>query len=265
VVRKFIALDVRGMESVVTKVVDDFLYLLIKDAYEDVVDQRNAMYCIFALLQCLRFNNGVGVLLERTNPSGNQITTLLNTICNHIFFCVVVISLAEKNGAAPIKALHNLDLFLYSDDNLSAHEQAWYTPENIALEFQRLFSVDLTATDKSAVTNAKCIGDISTVDFLSRRFVRHQGLVFAPLKMSSLVGQLYYVRIAPKDRRETAVFDRQLQQNIDNFVLECNEQDCLNKEAIVSIYTSLQRLCKHRCVKFPPLVFLNVEAKLLRL
>lgn len=260
-----IALDVRGMESVVTKIVDDFLYLLIKDAYQDTQDQRNAMYCVYALLQCLRFSNGVGVLLERTNPSGNQITTLLNTICNHIFFCVVVISLAEKNGAAPIKALHDLDLFLYSDDNLSAHPQPWYTPENIAKEFQRLFSVDLTATDKTEVTNDKCIGSIATVDFLSRRFVKHRGLVFAPLKLSSLIGQLYYVRIAPKDRSDTALFDKQLQQNIDNFVLECNEQDDLDKEAIVGIYVALQRLCKNRCLRFPPLVFLNVEAKLLRL
>lgn len=181
-----------------------------------------AMWAFLSCLQGIRFAYGFGRVLNRGNTSGNWITTVMNTMVNTIFHAVAVIHLATIHGDDPRLALKRLIVILYSDDNVSRLDYPWWTTKNVVKTFKELFNITLTGVDKGDLSD---ITDetytIDDAEFLCRKFVKRDGIIYAPLSRDSLLTQLYWVRM-PKNAPEGYLYV-QLQQNIDNVMRELCE------------------------------------------
>lgn len=202
------------------RVIGKYLYL----AYgHDRVALRWAMWSFISCLYAIRFNRRKGRVLGRGNTSGNYATTYWNTLVNIVYHGVACVHGALKNGSDPLLALANLKLVIYSDDNVSACPgHLWWNTKFLSTAFDKLFHITLTATDKSATQDR--LYTIDEAEFLSRSFVKRDGIVYAPLSLESLLSQLYWVR-APKKYATRAFIMSQLQINLDNVMRELIEYE----------------------------------------
>lgn len=182
---------------------------------------KRALWCVLSCILGLRFAFGRGRLLCRGNTSGNWITTFLNTIVNTCFHGVALVFLAKENGDDPRKCLEIFKLALYSDDNISQLPFSWWHTANVVRAFRVLFNITLTDVNKGTIGNDLSLYTIDQAEFLSRRFVKRDGVVYAPLGLDSLISQLYWVRL-PRGSPESLLYT-QLQQNIDNVLRELCE------------------------------------------
>lgn len=192
-----------------------------------------AMWAFLSCLQGLRFAFTFGRMLNRGNTSGNWITTVMNTMVNDIYHAVVVIYLARKNGVDPKFALRKLKVVLYSDDNISSLDYPWWNTKNVVKAFKKLFNITLTGVDKGVVGETDDTFTIDEAEFLCRRFVNRDGVIYAPLSRDSLLTQLYWVR-APHNASEGFLM-KQLQQNVNNVMRELCEYE--KSEAIEIVNT----------------------------
>jgi len=217
-----------------------------------------ACWAYIAARCCLRFNNGEARLLLRGNSSGNWCTTFFNTLDNILNHTIICIKLALDFGCDPFIAVYQLVLAIYSDDNISAHPESWWNPLNVSTEFKKLFGITFTSTDKGELDCDK-VYTIDDADFLSRKFEKRKGIVFAPLSKESLLAQLYFIRV-PKSYSSDFVLS-QLQINLDNVARELLEYS----EAEASIITNHIRdvINTHNIeVTFNPVYTSRIEMKL---
>lgn len=218
-----LAFDVSGFDNTVNSIAFPVIMFLIQQAYASRKDRLWAYWAVLATYLSLRFDKGKGRWRGHGNTSGNWITTWLNTITNVVYFGIATIWLALKHGDDPVAAIHDLKLRVYSDDNLSALDRSWYTPTNLRDAFMFLFHVELTNADKSEVTD-QSVYTIDDAEFLSRTFRCSGGLVYCPLAIPSLLGQLYYVRCPRSlggNRRRFIL--KQLTTNLGNVASELYE------------------------------------------
>lgn len=187
-------------------------------------EAKFAMWAYISATQAIRFNNGVGRRLNRGGSSGNWATTFLNTINNHVDHSIVWIYLATKNGDMTEENYkQHFDLILYSDDNISSSPFTWWNYRDVANTFRELLGMLLTTTAKVVLTDNLDLREttIDDADFLSRKFVKRDGIVYAPLDLVSVLSQLYYVR---SHKGATSDFmHQQLQQNVNNVARELME------------------------------------------
>jgi hypothetical protein len=145
---------------------------------------------------------------------------------NAIYHDTVAIAIAEDNDLDPEKAFSGLVKILYSDDNISENSylgKLW-TVANFSTYMFKFYGIDVTMTDKSDVSGASSSYSIDDVDFLSRKFERRGGIVYAPLHPESLFSQLYFVKL-PKNKRTMSNMISQLQINLDNVSRELVEYE----------------------------------------
>jgi hypothetical protein len=108
----------------------------------------------------------------------------------------------------------------------------WNTPVLVA-GFLEHFNIVATRGDKSLDFGEKDVETyIEDADFLSRGIVKRKGIYYAPLKMESILGQLYYVRV-PANCMSMSYVMQQLQINLDNVIRELTEYP--SKEAMVVV------------------------------
>lgn len=229
--RVVLAFDVSGFDNTVNAIGFYVLAWLIRNAYAKRSHRMWAYWAILATYQSLRFDRGSGRCRGHGNTSGNWMTTWLNTITNICYFCIATIYLAYKHNDDPVQVIRDLRLRVYSDDNLSSLDRPWYTPVNLKEAFWHLFKVELTNADKSEVTDAS-VYTIDDAEFLSRTFRYSGGLVFCPLALPSLMGQLYYVRVPRGLVRTKAFIMQQLATNLKNVASELYEYDSETGDAI---------------------------------
>jgi hypothetical protein len=251
-----VATDVRGFESVVSPYIFPVVWELIYRAYDKPEDRAFAMWAVVSCVHGLRFDQGKGFWLGRQNTSGNWITTWLNTLANHIFFSVACGCLALDHGVDPFVAYSGFVGKYYADDNITACPYSWYTAENLAMVFKRLYGIELTGTTKGQVTNEECMGKLSDLEFLSRGFRFERGLVFCPLKADSLYGRLHFVKVPKKSRVDPMFVMKQLQINLESFALELYEYDVATGDALA--IEVVQFIEQHRLPVRLPYVF-NVD------
>jgi hypothetical protein len=245
---KVIAMDISGFDNTVNALLMPVLVVIIRHAYASQRHRMWAYWAVLSTLQSLRFDRGTGRWRGHGNTSGNWLTTWINTLMNTIYFLVVVVYLAYKNGEDPELVVSEFKLRVYSDDNLSALARAWYHPLALKEAFFELFSVELTNTDKSEVT-ADSVYSIDDAEFLSRTFRYAGGLVFCPLALPSLFGQLYYVR-CPRGANQRKFVISQLAINLNNVVSELYEYDAAVGDALaIEILAFLEK------VGLPPSLF----------
>lgn len=259
---KTLFMDIAGFESVVIMLVAYYMWPMIEDCYDTFESRLFAILEIVKCMQCIRFDLGIGFWLGRQNSSGNWITTWLNTHANIMFLCVVAAFLAIKNNECPREAIMGLLLKIYSDDNLTAlRNKAWYTAVAVAAAFDKLFHIQTTGTDKGGVTEEGCSGTIWDAEFLSRGFVKRQGQVFAPLSRSSLLAQLYYVKVPKGLRGDPDFVLKQLQINLENVSRELYEYDPVEASEIEESIRNFLSENKIPC-HFPRRTISGVEKRL---
>lgn len=220
---------------------------------------KRALWSVLCCILGLRFAFGRGRLLCRGNTSGNWITTFLNTIVNACFHGVAVVYLAKENGDDPRKCLEVFKLALYSDDNISQLPFSWWHTANVVRAFRVLFNITLTDVNKGTIGNDLSLYTIDQAEFLSRRFVKRDGVVYAPLGLDSLISQLYWVRL-PRGSPESLLYT-QLQQNVDNVLRELCEYP--QEEAYDLCARIADFICEHNipCVVRPFEYYRGIELK----
>jgi hypothetical protein len=212
--------DIKGFESTVSSFCYAFADYVFGRAYNSPWSRRLACYAVLMIINAIRFNNGVGFVLSRQNTSGNWITTWLNTFCNMLYFCVVIIHGSVLAGQDPVQNLQMLKIKLYSDDNLVSLRQPWFGPDFVVKAFMEIFHIEVTSVSKGTDIS---MGPIWEASFLSRGFREQGGQVFCPLAMDSLMAQIYFIRV-PRNQKSSPEFVRkQLQQNLDNVARELRE------------------------------------------
>jgi len=206
---------------------------------------RFAHWAFISCIMALRFTGNRGRLNGAGNSSGNWLTTFWNTICNFIFHEMAAIFLAAAHGVPLGVVLNQLRVILYSDDNISHLPFPWWNLYNVKMAFEHLFGIRLTSTDKTEITADGKTYTIVEADFLSRGFRKHKGVVYAPLSQTSLLSQLYYVRV-PANMATPGFVDSQLQINLDNVARELMEYEPAAALAILTeIREFLQRYAPH--------------------
>lgn len=218
-----ISKDVSGMDETFRPYIECVLSDWVAQFYPQ--GSFSAIFARWAVSSCLlaiRFNGGRGHIYGQGNSSGNQGTTFINTCTMHIlenmmgyYFCCVN-DLDFKTFVA------NRRLAIYSDDTLSTAPYDWFTMPNIVLAYGLLFGITVTKADKTLVSIYDPPTTIEDVDFLSRGFRNERGVIYAPLNESSLLSQLYFVRM-PKAMLGTDHLITQLNINIGNVERELVE------------------------------------------
>jgi hypothetical protein len=225
--------DIKGWDGVATLILTLLVIPWLRKIYRNAgpLAMQRAAWSFIACIQAIRFAMGRGRLNNRGNSSGNWLTTFWNTINNWIFHCIILISTAKKQGIEAKEALRQFRCSLYSDDNISCVWGAtwWNTPVLVA-GFLEHFNIVATRGDKSLDFGEKDVETyIEDADFLSRGIVKRKGIYYAPLKMESILGQLYYVRV-PANCMSMSYVMQQLQINLDNVIRELTEYP--SKEAM---------------------------------
>jgi hypothetical protein len=234
--------DVKGFDDTATNLLLLVFWEIVRRAYSTVQARAFAMWAFSSCINGIRFSMGKGVVRNRGNTSGNWITTFMNTIVNCIYFCVVtVIVVREKYGILDSRLiLQQLMLKLYSDDNLVRNLKFDVLTSEYALGFEKHLKIVLTNTDKGEIDDTEFT--IDDAEFISRRFVLRNGLVYCPLAYESLISQIYYVRM-PKNA-DRNYFEHQVQTNITNVCRELAEYPRDKADTILSSLMSF--ICLHK-------------------
>jgi len=183
-----------------------------------------------------------GRMLECGNSTGNWATTTLNTWMNTCYHGVLTIAGSLLNDEDPLLNLFKLKMVLYSDDNISRLDTLWWDAKFVGTYFDRLFGVTATGVDKGELKTD--VVTIEDAEFLCRRFVKRNGIVYAPLEWESLTTQLYFVK-CPRRLRGTQFVNEQLQINICNVARELVEYP---PEEAFRIVGEIRKFCDEHSV-----------------
>jgi hypothetical protein len=205
-------------------------------------------WAYMANFMCIRFNRGKGWLMGSGNPSGGFITTHMNTIYNSLMQRLCFEYGCYKRGIVDYR--NEWQFFVrefYSDDNLTASlKYEWWTLQELASTAKLLFGVTITDSDKGFDFGPNL--PIVRVSYLSRAFYPNPkvpNLIHAPLKLDSLLPQLFWVRKAKGGDASPAHVLDQLQLNLNNIraeLLEYPREEAQRIYDIISKFIVLRRL-----------------------
>lgn len=232
--KKILEMDIGGNDFVWQPLFAELLSEFVRPFYNlsHTEPAFKALYWAFwGSIHALRFNKGFGFFLGSGLISGAYDTTLFNTLCNYILHNSIFYYLMDihqpHDYLKDINEKCELVPRLYSDDNLSTCDEAtWWTTENFVRAADEIFGIEMTSNDKSGNTTLADRTTINDCMFLSRGFAQHEsnpGLICAPLKMQSLLGQLFYVRATSSRANDVLAEIEQLNINIANVVGELKE------------------------------------------
>ncbi len=136
--------------------------------------------------------NGDFVQFFGSNPSGQSLTVIINSIVNCLYLRYVYVKLYREYEGQDLTDLQiaqtfkdHVELFVYGDDNEASTDKLWYNFKNI----QRVFSeVDITYTPPTKDDTSYNFMTIEEVDFLKRTYRYDPDLkaIVAPLSTDSL-------------------------------------------------------------------------------
>jgi len=125
-------------------------------------------------------------VVDHGNPSGNPITTVLNSLYQYLAWVYVFLDI----GVGLCEFCTHVDIVTYGDDNIVSVRGARFDPDIIVEGFKKIGMV-LTSDVKDEAFHYK---PLSEVTFLKRRFVYNDllGRFLAPLPFDTLVEMLYW-------------------------------------------------------------------------
>lgn len=124
--------------------------------------------------------NGDLVQVLGTNPSGQALTTVINSMVNAIrFHCF------WKRICGPKNFRRNVSLVTYGDDVVFSTKDNKFTLYEI-IKTAKSFDIKMTLASKEQATPEHTFEHITEIDFLNRRFVPVSGKWLCPLSLRSL-------------------------------------------------------------------------------
>jgi hypothetical protein len=168
---------------------------------------------LFSVMSSVHVIQNVAYMTYDGNSSGNWITTFMN--CLSVWTYLAVVFYHRRPPTCDFKFCDKVSVVLYGDDNIGsvAPDVEFYSNVELSTDMELLCGVGFTLPSKSVVTE-RFLSKEDLV-FLSRRFIREEYFVRAPLEKESLFGMLFYVRGETYEERVQMV-----RQNIDVFLQE---------------------------------------------
>nr|AVM87221.1 polyprotein [Guangdong greater green snake calicivirus] len=123
-------------------------------------------------------------------PSGTPATSQLNSL---VHWMAVVSIVNKKTGLSLVEIMDHMNMACYGDDGVYAFDKVLakcFSVSDLVLGMQQ-YGFKPTSPDKVSAISARPLHELT---FLKRGFVRHGDRWLAPLELSSLIRQLYWVR-----------------------------------------------------------------------
>jgi hypothetical protein len=122
--------------------------------------------------------------LGRGNPSGNPITSILNSFANVIMVYVILTVKFNVNE-------NEFDMVCYGDDNVIVTKQKGITCKSLTPHFLEMFNMTYTHYSKEDVD---VVDTLDTISYLSRKFINVEGFIRAPLPLDTICESLYWYK-----------------------------------------------------------------------
>lgn len=184
---KFVAGDFSGFDGTLNAQILWGIVEVIEDYYYNATEEdRRVRYTLFAdLINSLRVQNGLLYECDHSQPSGNPLTVIINTLYNMIAIRIVYL-LCKREAGLP-ETLNDFRKYVnfvaYGDDNLYGIDDAivsWFNQHTVTRAFDVIGMV-YTDEAKTVDGNIPAYRDFSDVGFLKRKFVKQEGLWMCPI------------------------------------------------------------------------------------
>jgi len=137
-------------------------------------------------------HNGDILGVVGSNPSGHNLTVIVNNIANSLYMRYTYYVLADCEGITPKPFKENVALLCYGDDNIMgvSEDTPWFNHTNIA-DTLSMSGVVYTMADKEAESVPYV--NLDDLSFLKRgaRFEEDLGAFLAPIEMDSIFKSLH--------------------------------------------------------------------------
>lgn len=177
---------------------------LINDWYDDGYENRLVRTVLFEeIVSSIHVCGDIIYGWTHSQPSGNPLTTVLNSLYNSISMRVVYyMALRELDPAAnPVKEWHsNIRMVSYGDDNVVGVRPGHFFNQELATKYYSVIGMTYTDECKSGkICDMRRLRDIS---FLKRGFEFDGGTWYCPLALDTILEMIQWVR-GVRDQEES--------------------------------------------------------------
>lgn len=184
---KFVAGDFSGFDGTLNAQILWGIVDIIEDYYYNATEEdRRVRYTLFAdLINSLRIQNGVLYECDHSQPSGNPLTVIINTLYNMIAIRIVYL-LCKRSAGLPetlVDFRKYVNFVAYGDDNLYGIDDkivSWFNQHTVTSAFEVIGMV-YTDEAKTLDGNIPPYREFNDVGFLKRKFVKENGLWMCPI------------------------------------------------------------------------------------
>lgn len=207
--KKVIAGDFSGFD---TSLLQDLLWTvldIINACYGDDLEGNNIRQCLFEEICNARLLvNGEIIQCDHSQPSGNPLTVIVNSIFNMLVMRYAYLVCKETSGM-PMHLLdfkRNVSMQTYGDDNclnISDDIIEWYNQRTIT---DALATIGLTYTDEAKTGEVVEYRSLEDIMYLKRAFVRDEfGIYRAPLKLDVCYEMTNWIRGNRDDLKDSTL------------------------------------------------------------
>lgn len=166
------------------------------------------------------------------NPSGNPLTSIVNSLCNIIMTRFILSHIFHLQD-------DEFELAVYGDDNIISCLVEGLRVSDFTPWYSEFFNLKYTHAEK--IEGIDRDDSLETISFISRKFVKHNTLYLAPLPMDTIKEMVYYERgVISHDATILATCRNFLEET---FHLGPEE----HKKWSLLLLQALKRRCPHLC------------------
>jgi hypothetical protein len=170
---RIIAGDFENIDGTEKRAILMAIVEIVNHWYNDGPENADIRRVIWtSVIGALHINNGFFYTLFAANPSGNLMTTFINTMYLCLLFRYVYYKLLSAQKLDPVKhAFHkHVTMISFGDDNVLGIDDfvaPWFNLENIKREISQ---IGMTYTDEKKTGDVKTFRHLQEVTFLKRDF-----------------------------------------------------------------------------------------------
>jgi len=201
--RKVIAGDFSTFDGTLNTCIMWAFVDVINEWYDDGEDNAKIRRVLFLdVVNSVHLCRDVFYNCDHSQPSGNPITTVLNSFYNSVSMRIVFELCKRENGA--IAAFDNhVSMVSYGDDNVVNISDAvpWFNQNSITEGYAKIGMIYTDESKSSGVmANYRTIGEVT---YLKRYFKNVAGDWLCPLEFDALIEGINWIRDVPDDKAQT--------------------------------------------------------------
>jgi len=198
---QFVAGDFSNFDGSLNRDLLWAIFEFLEDCYGRTGDLVSKSVWRDLLLSKQIFGNVV-VQIERGHPSGHPLTAILNTLYNAGLMYLVLYTILEEIGT--------IESFSIQDNLINEYKALFYGDDNVIAFSKRLtqiidpkqLPIKMSEYGHTYTTDAKDGSEfkyrtMSEISILKRKFIREQGIWYAPLELISILEPLNWDKIKP--------------------------------------------------------------------